>query len=79
MKLKTRLFIEMCIRDRFRHPHFREESRKMLEPILLQLEEYASHPEEYKLLGIISVEGSPSCGYRLTLSLIHIYCLFHSA
>lgn len=54
------------VSDQFRHPHFREESRKMLEPILLQLEEYASHPEEYKLLGIISVEGSPSCGYRLT-------------
>lgn len=54
------------VRDQFSHPHFREENKRMLEPIFLQLEEYASYPEEYEILGIVSVEGSPSCGYRLT-------------
>ena len=38
----------------------------MLEPILVQLEEYMAYPKEYEILGIVSVEGSPSCGYGLT-------------
>ena len=56
------------VRDQFSHPHFREESKRMLEPVFLQLEEYASYPEEYEILGIVSVEGSPSCGRSLTCS-----------
>ncbi|CUX28637.1 CD3072 family TudS-related putative desulfidase [Clostridium sp. C105KSO13] len=54
------------VKDQFLHPHFREESRKMLEPVLLQLEEYLMYSEEFKVLGVVSVEGSPSCGYKLT-------------
>lgn len=54
------------VKDQFLHPHFRNECRKMLEPILLQLEEYMAYPKEYEMLGIVSVEGSPSCGYGLT-------------
>jgi predicted secreted protein len=48
------------------HPHYREECRKMLEPILLQVEEYLTYPEGFDLLGVVSVEGSPSCGYEKT-------------
>jgi predicted secreted protein len=54
------------VKEQFAHPHFRKECGKMLEPLLLQLEEYQTYPEEFKVLGIVSVEGSPSCGYRLT-------------
>ena len=54
------------VKDQFDHPHFRKECRKMLEPVLMQLEEYLKYPADYQVLGIVSVEGSPSCGYRLT-------------
>ena len=32
----------------------------------MQLEEYLRYPDEYQVLGIVSVDGSPSCGYGLT-------------
>lgn len=54
------------VKDQFNHPHFRSECLKMLEPVLMQLEEYLTYPEEYEVFGIVSVEGSPSCGYGLT-------------
>lgn len=54
------------VKNQFMHPHFRKVCREMLEPVLMQLEEYLKYPEEYQVLGIVSVEGSPSCGYHLT-------------
>lgn len=54
------------VREQFEHPHYRQAVRAMLEPILLQVEEYLSNPERFQLLGFVSVEGSPSCGYHLT-------------
>lgn len=54
------------VKDQFQHPHFRKECARMLEPILMQLEEYMKYPEEFEVLGIVSVDGSPSCGYGLT-------------
>ena len=30
------------------------------------LEVVRNNPEEFQIIGIVSVEGSPSCGYRLT-------------
>ena len=32
----------------------------------IQLQEYAQHVEKFRILGIVSVEGSPNCGYHLT-------------
>lgn len=54
------------VKDQFLHPHFKEACKKMLEPVLMQLEEYLTYPEFFHILGIVSVEGSPSCGYHLT-------------
>ena len=54
------------VKDQFRHPYFQKASEAMLEPVLLQLEEYVRHPESFSVLGIVSVEGSPSCGYHCT-------------
>jgi predicted secreted protein len=54
------------VKNQFMHPHYRKECRRMLEPVLLQLEEYLSYPEDYFVLGIVSVEGSPSCGFKMT-------------
>lgn len=54
------------VKDQFMHPHFTRESASMLEPVIDQLEEYMSYPEDFMVVGIVSVEGSPSCGWRLT-------------
>lgn len=52
--------------SQFDTPFFRKESERMLEPILLQLEEYAAYPERFEILGIIGIDGSPSCGVHFT-------------
>lgn len=54
------------VKPQFDHPFYRETCRKLFEPILLQMQEYASDPERFEILGIVSVEGSPSCGWELT-------------
>lgn len=54
------------VKDQFDNPFFRAGCRKMLEPIIAQLEEYASLDERFRIIGIVSVEGSPSCGMHLT-------------
>ncbi len=54
------------VRNQFEHPYYIAQCRKLLETTLLQLEEYSQHPESFHLMGIVSVEGSPNCGYRLT-------------
>lgn len=56
------------VKEQFMHPHYYKECKKMLHPILLQMKEYLNYPEEYQIIGIVSVEGSPSCGYRTTCS-----------
>lgn len=54
------------VKNQFMHPHFKHECAKMLEPVLMQIEEYKRYPEEFNIIGIVSVEGSPSCGMNLT-------------
>ena len=54
------------VKDQFDNPFFRQECRRMLEPVLLQIEEYANDPDRFSLLGVVTVEGSPSCGGTLT-------------
>ncbi len=45
---------------------FRKESRKMLEPILLQIEEYLAHSDRFEIMGVLGINGSPSCGVEFT-------------
>lgn len=52
--------------SQFDTPHFRKECRRMLEPVVMQLEEYAACPDRYEILGIIGFDGSPSCGVNFT-------------
>lgn len=54
------------VKDQFDHPFFREQCRQMLMPVILQLKEYASYPKRFELLGIVAIDSSPSCGYRVT-------------
>lgn len=54
------------VKEQFDNPFFRQECRRMLEPVILQLQEYANDSERFTLLGVVTVEGSPSCGGKLT-------------
>lgn len=54
------------VKDQFDNAFFRKECQSMLEPVMLQLEEYAGDSERFRLLGVVTVEGSPSCGGKLT-------------
>jgi predicted secreted protein len=54
------------VKDQFDNTFFRGECRRMLGPVMDQLKDYAAVPERFRIIGIVSVEGSPSCGCRLT-------------
>ena len=56
------------VKEQFDHPFYRDTCRKLFGPVLGQLEAYAGDPERFEVLGIVSVEGSPSCGRSLTCS-----------
>ncbi|MGI6075627.1 MAG: CD3072 family TudS-related putative desulfidase [Pyramidobacter sp.] len=51
--------------EQFDNPFFRARCREMLEPVCDQLWCYASDPE-VRLLGVLGVDGSPSCGVKYT-------------
>lgn len=50
----------------FDNPFFRNHCRELLAPYLLQMKEYLAHPERFRLLGVVGVDGSPSCGVDYT-------------
>lgn len=52
--------------NQFDNPFFREESRKLLYPYILQCKEYMSDRKRFKVLGFIGIDGSPSCGVKYT-------------
>lgn len=52
--------------DQFNNPFFRNRCREMLMPVILQLEEYVKNSEEFEIIGILGVDGSPSCGVKYT-------------
>lgn len=54
------------VRSQFDHPAYRKSCRELFEPVRMQLEEYASDGAAFSVLGIVSVEGSPSCGFHQT-------------
>jgi predicted secreted protein len=54
------------VKDQFDHPFYRDQCRRMLEPVLMQLKEYSTYPERFALLGIVAIDHSPSCGYHVT-------------
>ncbi len=54
------------VSNQFDTPYFRKECRRMLAEILLQLKEYRSNDSRFKVMGIIGIDGSPSCGVDYT-------------
>ena len=54
------------MKNQFQHPFYKEQCRKLLDSVLMQVQEYTLHPETFRVMGIVSVEGSPNCGYHRT-------------
>lgn len=54
------------VKDQFDNPFFRKHCREILEPIVEQLQEYSANQDKFQVLGIVAIDGSPSCGYNLT-------------
>ena len=54
------------VSNQFDNPFFRNHCRELLAPYLLQMKEYLAHPERFRLLGVVGVDGSPSCGVDYT-------------
>ena len=52
--------------DQFDNVFFRQRCREMLAPVVLQVQEYLANPQEYEILGILGIDGSPSCGVKYT-------------
>lgn len=52
--------------DQFNNVFFRERCREMLKPVVLQVKEYLENSEEFELVGILGIDGSPSCGVKYT-------------
>ncbi len=56
------------VREQADNVFFRAHCRRILEPVVEQLCEYAAHPELFEVLGIVGIDGSPSCGVSKTCS-----------
>lgn len=52
------------VKDQFDTPFFRSTSKDLLKPIVGQVKDYINNG--YELLGIVAIEGSPSCGASKT-------------
>ena len=54
------------VKEQFDNPFFRAHCKTLLAPVVDQLAEYAAHPERFRLLGILGIDGSPCCGVNKT-------------
>lgn len=52
------------VKEQLAHAHFRQSCRRLLEPLVQQVEDYAFHG--YQIAGVIGIDGSPSCGVHFT-------------
>ncbi len=53
-------------REQFDNPHFRSQCKNMLLPFIQEIEDYLKNG--YDIAAVISVYGSPSCGYTASYS-----------
>lgn len=53
-------------KEQFDNPFFRDNCRRMLEPYILQIREYVNSVDKFEVLGVIGIDGSPSCGVNIT-------------
>lgn len=57
-------------KEQFDNPFFRDHCRELLEPIVQQMRAYLQpqESEKFNVLGIVGINGSPSCGVEVTCS-----------
>ena len=53
------------VSEQFDTPFFRSQCRKLLEDCIFQIKEYLSN-DRFRILGIVGIDGSPSCGVDYT-------------
>ena len=54
------------VSDQFDNPFFRKHCRELLLPFVDQMKEYLNHGERFEILGVLGIDGSPSCGVDFT-------------
>jgi len=54
------------VSNQFDNVFFRNNCRAILKPILDQMKEYLKHGEMFEVLGVVGIDGSPSCGVDYT-------------
>lgn len=54
------------VSDQFDNTFFRSHCRRLLAPAIDQLKEYLANEDWFEILGIVGVDGSPSCGVDYT-------------
>lgn len=54
------------VSNQFDNTFFRDHCRKILAPCIQQLKEYLANEDWFEVLGIVGVDGSPSCGVDYT-------------
>lgn len=54
------------VSEQFDQPFFREHCRRILEPVILELREYLAQKDGTQVIGIVGINGSPSCGVEYT-------------
>ena len=54
------------VSNQFNNVFFKNNCRKELEPIVEQIQEYLENPKMFEVLGIVGIDGSPSCGVDYT-------------
>ncbi|MFR8761034.1 MAG: CD3072 family TudS-related putative desulfidase [Negativibacillus sp.] len=58
------------VKEQFDNPFFRDHCRKILQPIIQQMKGYLQprEQEKFRVLGVVGINGSPSCGVKFTCS-----------
>ena len=54
------------VSDQFDNPFFRKHCREILGPVIDQLQEYLNNDDRFEVLGVVGIDGSPSCGVDYT-------------
>ena len=54
------------VSDQFDNVFFRNHCRNILKPVIDQLKEYLANEDFFEVLGIVGIDGSPSCGVDYT-------------
>lgn len=54
------------VSNQFDNIFFRTHCRKVLTPVIQQLQEYLANKASFEILGVVGIDGSPSCGVDYT-------------